>query len=301
MYGGSGNDLYVVDNVGDVVDETDGDGIDTVQASVSFSLSAGQTNGELENLTLTGSLAIDASGNALANVLVGNKGNNALFGLEGNDALSGGKGNDHLDGGLGDDLLQGGAGHDTYVVDSIGDVVIESSKAGTDTVLTGLAGYTLPSHVENLSYTGSVAFTGIGNSAANIITGGMGDDTLSGGAGNDVLIGGGGQDTLTGGMGRDTFRFILHTDSGLASFDVITDFSAAQHDKIDLRAIDANLSTGAAHDAFAFIGSAAFGGLAGQLRFADGALSADLDGDGVADFHVQLTGVTRLTTSDLLL
>ena len=82
MIGGTGDDTYVVDNGGDIVDETGGDGTDTVQSSVSFNLSdAVHAKGEIEKLTLTGSSAINGTGNALANVITGNSGKNILAGL----------------------------------------------------------------------------------------------------------------------------------------------------------------------------------------------------------------------------
>jgi Ca2+-binding RTX toxin-like protein len=91
MFGGAGNDTYVVDNVADVVTESVDAGLDTVQASVTYALGA-----NLENLRLTGAAAINATGNALSNVLTGNAGNNIL------------------NGGAGADILVGGAGSDTY-------------------------------------------------------------------------------------------------------------------------------------------------------------------------------------------
>ena len=89
MQGGLGNDTYVVDNVGDVVDETGGDGLDTVQSSVSFSLADPvHAIGAIENLTLTGSADINGTGNALANTIIGNAGNNVLIGGAGTDTVS---------------------------------------------------------------------------------------------------------------------------------------------------------------------------------------------------------------------
>ena len=127
LYGGAGNDTYVVDNAGDVANETDGGGTDTVLASVSFSLADPlHAIGAIENLTLTGSSVINATGNALNNVLIGNSATNVL---------RGGGGADRLDGYGGADQMYGGTGDDTYVVDNSGDVVNETGGDGTDTVL----------------------------------------------------------------------------------------------------------------------------------------------------------------------
>ncbi len=117
MYGGAGNDIYFIDNAGDVVSEettpgVDDGGTDLVNASVSYTL-----GNFLENLTLTGAGNIDGTGNALANKLTGNAADNRLFGGDGKDTLSGGTGNDWLSGGKGADTLTGGAGADRFVFD----------------------------------------------------------------------------------------------------------------------------------------------------------------------------------------
>ncbi|RTR11631.1 beta strand repeat-containing protein, partial [Azospirillum griseum] len=184
LVGGSGNDLYVVDNADDIVTELASEDTDTVNASVSWVLGA-----NLENLTLTGSAAINATGNELNNVLTGNGGANIL------------------DGGLGDDSMASGGGNDVYIVDSAGDVVTEAANQGFDEVRTGLASYSLGANVEALTYTGSGPFSGAGNALDNRLAGAGGDDSLSGGAGNDTLIGGGGADTLDGGSGSDTASY----------------------------------------------------------------------------------------------
>ena len=125
MQGGLGNDIYVVDNAGDVVDETGGDGTDLVQSSVTFDLSGPKAIGDIENLTLTGIAAINGTGNALDNIIIGNSAANLLIGNDGNDTL---------DGGAGADTMRGGLGNDTYVVDNAGDVVDETGGDGTDLV-----------------------------------------------------------------------------------------------------------------------------------------------------------------------
>ena len=92
LVGGDGNDTYVVDNVGDVVDETTGSGADLVQAAASFDLST--VLGDVENLTLTGSAAVNGTGNGLANTIIGNSGANIIEGKGGADTLDGGAGLD---------------------------------------------------------------------------------------------------------------------------------------------------------------------------------------------------------------
>ncbi|WP_425504959.1 DUF4214 domain-containing protein [Rhizobium indicum] len=184
LAGGLGNDTYVVDNAGDVVTENTGEGIDTVRTSLaSYTLAA-----NVENLIYTGAAAFAGTGNGLDNMITGGAGA---------DTLTGGAGNDTLDGGVGADKLIGGTGDDTYVVDNASDVVTENAGEGTDTIRTSLATYSLAAlaNVENLTYTGTAAFTGTGNASANIITGGAGNDTLDGGAGTDTLIGSTGDDT----------------------------------------------------------------------------------------------------------
>ncbi len=190
LIGGLGNDTYVVDDVHDRVVEADGEGNDTVLASVTFTLGSG-----IEGLTLTGSAAIDGFGNDLANKLVGNAAANHLYG---------GAGNDNLDGGAGADTLYGGTGDDTYVVDDAGDRVVELAGEGTDTVKASVD-YTLGAGVEVLRLIGTAAIDGTGNDLDNRITGNAAANTLSGGAGNDTLDGGAGADTLIGGTGDDGY------------------------------------------------------------------------------------------------
>ncbi len=136
MMGGTGNDTYIVDNAGDVADETGGDGTDLVKSSVSFVLGAG-----IENLELTGSGAINGTGNGLANTLTGNAKANGL---------NGGGGADMLDGKAGADTMRGNAGNDTYIVDNAGDKAIENAGQGTDTVKSSVS-FVLGSNVENLT------------------------------------------------------------------------------------------------------------------------------------------------------
>lgn len=110
LTGGTGNDVYIVDSAGDTVTELVGEGIDTIQSSITFDL--GTKGANVENLTLTGTGAINGTGNTLDNIITGNSGVNTLNGGDGNDVLVGNAGNDILDGGNNNDLLIGGAGND---------------------------------------------------------------------------------------------------------------------------------------------------------------------------------------------
>jgi Ca2+-binding RTX toxin-like protein len=194
-----------------------GTGTDLVTASVSFTL-----GDNLENLSLTGSDAINGTGNALVNVINGNAGNNVLDGGDGNDTLNGGAGNDSLIGGIGNDLLDGGTGidnltggvgNDTYTVDDSGDVIVELLNEGTADIVNASASYTLSANLETLNLTGTAAINGTGNALANTITGNSADNVLDGGDGNDVLKGGDGNDTLRGGAGNDNLDGGLGTDN----------------------------------------------------------------------------------------
>ncbi|TWF53320.1 calcium-binding protein [Neorhizobium alkalisoli] len=131
--------------------------------------------------------------------------------------------------------------------------------------------------------------------------GGGGKDDLYGGSGKDKLYGGAGSDYLWGGSGADTFVFTSVSDSKAgASRDVIKDFSRAEDDYIDLRQIDAD-TTHRGNQAFDFIGSKAFSGEAGELRFSAGIVSGDVDGDGRADFQIKVAGLTKMYASDFFL
>ncbi|TKB90751.1 MAG: calcium-binding protein [Nitrospira sp.] len=168
MNGGDGNDTYVVDHVSDVAAESFAeDGVDTVQASVTHTL-----NQAIEHLTLTGSSAINGTGNALNNTLTGNSANNILSGLNGNDRLTGGAGNDTLLGGNGNDVLTGGSGRDQLNGGAGSDrfdynAVSESPTSTGRDVITGFAGAgtALGDQIDlrdidaNVSVAGNQAFT----------------------------------------------------------------------------------------------------------------------------------------------
>ncbi len=171
MMGGAGNDTYVVDNTADIVTENAAEGTDLVQSSVTYTLAS-----NLENLTLTGTSAINGTGNSSNNTLTGNTGNNIL------------------DGAAGADTMIGGTGNDTYYVDNVSDVTTEAASAGTDTVIASL-NWTLATNLENLTLSGTASINATGNAVANVLTGNAGNNVLNGGAGADTMVGGAGDDT----------------------------------------------------------------------------------------------------------
>ncbi|MFM5900237.1 MAG: lectin-like protein [Dolichospermum sp.] len=213
LIGGTGNDTYIVDST-DIITESTGGGIDTIQSSVNYSIAL-LTN--VENLTLTGTAA-SGTGNVGNNVITGNSANN------------------NLNGGAGNDTLNGGADDDIYVVD-ITDTITEDVEGGTDTIQSSFT-YTIEdiTNVENLTLTGIADIDGTGNTGNNVITGnsanntlngGDGDDILDGGDGDDILIGGLGSNNLFGGAGIDQFEFsgLNAFDTTVNGVDIIADFS----------------------------------------------------------------------------
>ncbi len=201
MHGGGGDDTFIVDVGTDIANEAAGGGTDTVRAGASFTLGA-----NVEHLVLTGTAAINGTGNALDNGITGNDAANTLAGGAGNDTIDAAGGNDTVDGGLGADAMRGGSGNDSYVVDDAGDTTIELAGEGLDTVLAGIS-HSLAANIENLTLAGTGAIDGSGNELDNAVTGNAGANALSGGAGNDTLAGGAGTDTLAGGSGDDSYRF----------------------------------------------------------------------------------------------
>jgi len=202
-----------------------------------------------------------------------------LIGSAGNDDLRGNSGNNVIEGGEGNDTIRGGSGLDTasYTSATWGVAVDLSITASQNT---GAAGWDTLMSIERLVGS-NFADTLSGNSGANTLNGGLGSDTLTGGSGADVFV----------------YRSIEESGAGL-SIDTITDFNSAQ-DVIDLSSIDAD-STVSGNQAFSFIGSGSFS-TAGQVRFENGMVYADIDGDSIADLQISLMGVSALSASDFVL
>lgn len=221
LRGGAGDDRYFIDNAGEIRLTTLDPGIDTVLASMTYTLGT-----EQENLTLRGGSPLSGSGNSAANTLIGNDaanilkgkaGDDQLFGHNGDDTLLGAAGADYLDGGAGRDAMDGGAGDDVYVVNSLNDKITDSS--GLDTVVSSIS-YRLPGALEDLELIGTKAINGTGNSHNNYLGGNSNVNILVGAGGDDVLDGFGGADILSGGAGFDTFVF----SEPPGAIDRVTDF-----------------------------------------------------------------------------
>jgi len=269
-------------------------------------------------------------GEADNDALFGDAGNDALWAGDGTDTVLGGSGADRMDGGgdAGDTLCYLGSNFGIWVTltangittgrggDAEGDQIsgftnlIGSGRkdriamADKRDLLSGLA--------DNTVYAGGgddrVAMGGgqdtvLGGNGNDDIYGETGDDSLSGEDGNDHLVGGFGRDMLSGGAGADRFEFLTTGDSTLLTYDVITDFSAAEGDRIDLRAIDGNAGV-IGNQRFHLI-SGDFTGIAGEVRVRDLGrdliVSGDRNGDMVADFAFRLVSVNGLVAGDFFL
>ncbi|EHK57775.1 beta strand repeat-containing protein [Allomesorhizobium alhagi] len=294
MVGGDGNDTFVVDASGDRTIEAANGGIDTVRSFVNWTLAD-----NVERLELRGSGNLSGAGNSLNNTLVGTSGDNLL------------------NGGAGDDYMVGGAGNDIFVVDSSGDRVIEAANGGIDTVRSYID-WSLADNVERLELFGSALnSTGnalnntlVGRAGANVfdgddgedyLTAGAGNDTLYGGGGSDRLVGGAGADILFGGAGNDFFRYEAVTDGlvGPGMRDTIMDFTHGE-DKISLHALRDDIG----NQAFSFIGTAAFSGVAGEFRYTNYGgnviIDADVNGDSTADMQILVAGTHWMTGTDFI-
>ncbi|HEY9248234.1 MAG TPA: calcium-binding protein, partial [Rariglobus sp.] len=159
-------------------------------------------------------------------VIRGGPADDNLQGLGGNDTLYGEGGNDTLDGGTGADRMEGGSGDDTYLVDNSGDLVVEASNAGTDTVMAGIS-YTLTANVENLVLTGTANLDGTGNGLANTLLGNSGDNRLDGAGGDDRMEGGAGDDTYVVAQSGDLV--VEQADEGTDTVLASIDYTLGEH------------------------------------------------------------------------
>lgn len=249
LLGGAGDDSYEVSSTVDLITELADEGFDLVNASVSYSL-----GDNIEDLTLTGAENLSATGNVSDNTLTGNDGNNLL------------------DGGAGADMLVGGFGDDNYLVDDLGDSVLEGADQGVDTVISSVD-FVLADSIENLTLIGS-AVSGFGNDLTNLIIGNAGDNQLDGGLGADTLV---------GGLGNDSYS----VDAG----DLITELAG---EGVDSAKVSFSYTLGANLENLELLGNLALNGTGNELdnrlngnaannRLSGGAGNDYLDGGAGAD------------------
>jgi len=287
IYGDAGNDI--IDGGAGDDDLSGGDGNDTINGGAGDDRIAGGYGNDI----LNGGDGNDTiSANDGDDTITGGAGVDNLYGFAGNDNIDGGDGNDTLLGMEGDDLIHGGTGAD-YIVGGDGTDTLYGDD-GDDNMQGNDGNDTLNGGLGNDGLDGGAGNDTLNGDAGNdYLGGGEGNDTLNGGDGNDVFVGGAGKDTLTGGAGADAFFFTALTDSTSAAPDKITDFSWADGDYISLSQIDAN-TTLAGDQAFSFVNS--FTKQAGQATLTYDAASdtstfrADVDGDGIADFVLEIYG-----------
>ena len=230
---------------------------------------------ETGRLTNAGEQAFGTFGNDLIrasggdDIIYGYSGDDTLLGGSGADKILGDVGQDRLLGGYGNDQLHGNSGHDLLNGQEANDRL--AAGAGNDRLL-----------------------------------GGSGFDILNGAAGRDTLTGGADRDLLTGGTEADLFVFSNgDTTETRTGSDVILDFDTAEGDRLSLAPMDARSGTADSNEAFRFIGTNAFSGSQGQLRYdvinGNTWVQGDTDGDKLADFVVRLDGQHTLTATDFVL
>jgi len=324
LSGGDGDDvfLFAASAGTDVIDG--GTGFDTVQASAANAVLGWGSFSNIEAISAGGFANVRVAGTALADTI-----DLAGVTLTGIAAIDGGAGNDTITGSVGADTIIGGAGNDELNGGDGNDVFLFGAGAGTDRIDGGIGFDTIRANAANAALTwGSfsnveaisgdnfanvrivgtstadrIDLTGITLTNITRVEGGNGNDTITGSAGADTILGGAGADLLRGGAGADVFDYDLVSDSRLTLVDTIAEFERGL-DRIDLSTIDAN-SQSAGDQAFAFIGTDAFSGVAGQLRYqltSTGVqVTVDVDGNRTADMTINLTGLSALAASDFIL
>ncbi|HZG07542.1 MAG TPA: calcium-binding protein [Allosphingosinicella sp.] len=322
MAGRGGNDVYIVDHVGDQVVEFPNGGVDEVRTAL------GSRNDHskmyilpdrVENLTGTSSTGQGVYGNALDNLIkMGAGGDLVVLQDGGVDTVFGGGGNDFIYFGNAltvEDSVDGGAGFDTVGLLGSYDLTFAANnlvgieklavygsgpgflpnKYKLTTVDANVgSGQTLMVAGLSLGEGESLTFDGSAETDGRFsLYGGKGVDALTGGAGRDILVGNFGADTLRGGGGNDMFEYRNALESTRTARDQILDFSAG--DKIDLWNIDADNNAANGNSQFSFIGTGAFSYVAGQLRAVNMGgqwlVEADTNGDASADLSILVTTI----------
>lgn len=243
MKGNAGNDTYVVDDAGDQVIEAASEGIDMVLSSVTYTI----FYADVENLTLTGTAAIDGTGNVSSNVLTGNSGDNRLTGNGGNDTFFGGAGNDFMLGNTGNDTMRGGGGNDHLEGAEGNDNYVFQRGDGNDYVGDFRA-------TKKVGSSDTAAAQALGVSATGIVNTWVGGYMWSTTANQLLILGDAGSDTLTlsGGIVAEDLSFawtgrdgddLTITIAGGSSGDSVTlgqeAFAGARIDKLALDGMSA--------------------------------------------------------------
>ena len=298
--GGKGDDIIYADDGGDTVHG--GSGNDTIYGGDGID----SLNGDSGNDTIHAGSSETVHGGGGKDKIIGG---NYLFGEGGDDTLTDNDPFAHakLVGGPGNDRLIGDGSTEAYYANETAGVTIDlritkaqnTGAAGRDT-LKGI------SEVSGSNYNDVLT----GNNAANTLYGGYGKDTLNGSGGNDTLAGYAGDDTLWGGKGvdrligssdKDRFVFKSTNETGIGAThrDVIADFHHTEHDIIDVHKIDADTTHGGNQD-FTLVHK--FTHHPGQLiqvtQAGNTIVKGDVNGDGHADFEIELTGLITLVKSD---
>ncbi len=307
--GGDGNDVYRIDDSSvEIVETALGGTDDRVEAHTDYTLPE-----NVESLLLLGTGSWDGVGNALDNGIGGNDGDNTLTGLGGRDLIFGEAGDDLILGGIGDDTLVGDQGRDTIFGGSgddslfgeadddllsgnIGNDVLDGGD-GDDLLRGGAGDDRLIGRDDTDTLSGGIGGdTLLGGRGDDLLLGGLGDDDLVGGTDSDTLVGGDGADTLAGGSGADVFLFKIQIEPIVADTDIITDF-AINEDVMDMRhlydgTLEVNINAGFSGGGVASLRTAE---IAGDTR-----VFVDLDGDGVQDLRIFVTGALGLTEGDFI-
>ena len=305
----------------------DDDCLDTVTGLMSTSI-VSATSGNHEALFMTNTVNTVVTwtaaifGSALNDTISTVGTNDMIVSGEGNDTITDTGGNHRINAGAGDDTVTANGGNQTICAGDGNNTVTATggshhitSGAGNDTITANGGNQTIEAGDGNNTVTATGGSHHITSGAGNdtitatgsdtVVFSGGGNDTITTGAGNDMITGGAGADIMTGGTGADTFIFTALGDLGIGAGyrDIITDFLSGT-DRIDFTGIDANTNV-AGDQAFTMMGINAFSGVAGQLRYdvvgANTIFQGDVNGDGVVDFELQLTGAHTFAPTDLML
>ncbi len=310
---GRGTDTVTTGAGNDIIKT--GQGASTVSAGQGANTIVG--GGNADTITaLDGGNSIHA-GNG-ANTITTGGGADVIYCGIGADTIIAGGGSDRITLRGGADSVNAGAGDDRLIIDYAAMTSNMSGGVTGGNLLTGYVGHVADRAGSSIDFQESENFTIMagsgndslalgngadvlwGNAGSDRLNGGGGQDQLDGGAGNDTLRGGLGTDTVKGGAGADIFVFasVAEASTGFGD-DRITDFQIGI-DRIALAAIDADLNA-TGNQSFHFIGSTQFSSIAGELRYANGLVTGDVNGDSVADFAINIGAVSGLTQSDFLL